>query len=540
MAKKDVIYIDVEDDITAIIDKASKGDADIVALVLPKKTPTLKSSVNMKLLKNSIEKANKKFVLITNESTLLPLAGSAGVHVANNLKSRPTIPKVPEPKPREQVVTDERNEDEALVDASKSVGELDDEAKKSLKPVTKKDGKRKNTSRFKAVGKIKVPDFNKFRLRMIMLIVGLIVGVAGWYIMFRVMPQATIAIQAQTSTISSEITVTLDTAATSVDSEKQIVPAELKEIKKTLTERFTSTGEKDVGKKATGTMTIQNCDSSDPITIPSGTSFTDSNTGFVFVSGAAIEVPGGSFSGGGCSSPGEASVAVTAAEGGDSRNLSPRSYDVSGVGNLISGQGGQMSGGTSEVIKVVTQEDIDLATSTLEKKVDESVRSELTALFDESFIVIDQTFNSSNTKPASNVAVSTEADEGSVSAEFTYTMIGLRESGLAQLLEGDQLSQIDAGALTILDNGVTGARVDINEKISDTQYTLRVAADALVGPEISIDALAEEVAGKRYSEVIEVIKSKPGVRDATVEFSPFWVFSAPSADKTTITIEGSE
>src|SRR3982751_4813190 len=92
---KDVIYIDVDDEITSIIDKVENSPHKVVALVLPKRAASLQSIVNMKLLKRSADTADKNAVLITSEQALMPLAGAAGLHVAKNLQSAPEIPAAP-------------------------------------------------------------------------------------------------------------------------------------------------------------------------------------------------------------------------------------------------------------------------------------------------------------------------------------------------------------------------------------------------------------------------------------------------------------
>ena len=47
---KDVIYIDVEDDITAIVGKVKASKERIIALVPPKRVGVLRSAVNMRLI----------------------------------------------------------------------------------------------------------------------------------------------------------------------------------------------------------------------------------------------------------------------------------------------------------------------------------------------------------------------------------------------------------------------------------------------------------------------------------------------------------
>src|SRR5487761_291507 len=89
---KDVVYIDVDDEITGVIDKVTSSSAKVVALVLPKRATVFQSIVNMKLLKKRADAAKKNIVLISSEPGLMPLAGTAGLYVASTLQSKPEIP----------------------------------------------------------------------------------------------------------------------------------------------------------------------------------------------------------------------------------------------------------------------------------------------------------------------------------------------------------------------------------------------------------------------------------------------------------------
>src|SRR5271167_1728770 len=103
-SQKDTIYIDIDDEITSIIDKVRSAQHRIVALVLPKRATMLQSSVNMKLLKKAAEDGKKRLVLITSEAGLLPLAGSIGLHVAKTLQSKPEIPDAPDSEADEAAI----------------------------------------------------------------------------------------------------------------------------------------------------------------------------------------------------------------------------------------------------------------------------------------------------------------------------------------------------------------------------------------------------------------------------------------------------
>src|SRR5688572_8296729 len=119
---KDTIYIDVDDEITAIIDKVESSKQKIIALVLPKRAATLQSIVNMRLLKRSATNAGKNVVLITSEAALLPLAGAAGLHVAKNLQSVPEVPSSPQVGNSEgSKEDDQKNLDQDLEDQPQKV-----------------------------------------------------------------------------------------------------------------------------------------------------------------------------------------------------------------------------------------------------------------------------------------------------------------------------------------------------------------------------------------------------------------------------------
>ena len=69
--QKDVIYIDVEDDVTSIIGKIKAANSNIVALVPPKRIGAIQSAVNLKLVHRAAERVDKKLVIITNNNALL-------------------------------------------------------------------------------------------------------------------------------------------------------------------------------------------------------------------------------------------------------------------------------------------------------------------------------------------------------------------------------------------------------------------------------------------------------------------------------------
>jgi len=538
MSKKDVIYIDIEDDITAIINKIKLSKAEIVALVPPKRSTVLQSAVNIKLLKRTADKDKKKIVLISSEASLMPLAGGAGLFMADSLQSRPKIPEVEAADVDLSVIEDEVIDDATAVAVGTAVIAASEKSAKA--PVKAKKSSDKNEKLKPLKSNSKIPNFSKFRLRMILIGVGIVALIIAWFLGFRIFPNANVTIEAQTSRIPVDTTFVADVGSqTNID--KGILQAAQQTLSRTVTEEFNATGEKDVGEKAGGSMTVQNCDSSVAISVPSGTKFTDPSTGFVFSSSRAVEVPGGTFSGGGCSVPGEAEVLVTAVDSGDDKNLSPRSYRVGGYGGTVTGFGDQMSGGTTKKIKVVSQADIDEATKRLSERNNDADKQALIAQFSDADFVVTESFNTNIGAASSSPAVNSETSKATLTSQFTFTMLGVKKDDLKKYLEKVEKEQLGESDQSILDTGIDQAAVSISAKVSETNMTIGVKTNGFAGPKLDEAALKEEIKNKRYSEAISIIESKDGVKQANIELSPFWVSHVPGrTGKINIDIEVSD
>ena len=89
---KATIYIDPNDDITDILSDLKKVKNKIVALVPPKKSDVLHSSVNIKLIQKTATELEKVVVLVTNDPVILKLAKASKIPVADSLNSRPILP----------------------------------------------------------------------------------------------------------------------------------------------------------------------------------------------------------------------------------------------------------------------------------------------------------------------------------------------------------------------------------------------------------------------------------------------------------------
>jgi hypothetical protein len=556
---KDTVYIDVDDEITGIIDKVLASKHKIVALVLPKRAAVLQSIVNMKLLKRSAEDANKRVVLITSEANLLPLAGAVGLYAAKTLQSKPAIPAPPDTSQAGEALVDDEEIGEAPeLDENKSVGELAGlgaaaaaGAKASAAPTeetidvdntdpTPDKKKKAKKSKGKGGGLVKVPNFEGFRSKLFLGVLGVILLIVLWVFAFMVLPKAKITVKADTSTVNVNANFTADTSATAVDTDKMVTPAVLKQYPKTDSQTVPATGQKDIGTKASGsvTMTAQKCSGNPfvpPSDIPAGSGV--STNGKTYITQSTTSFHGTSASGSCYNYVSDSSTDIVAQSAGDSYNVSNATFTVAGRSDASAS--GSASGGTTQVVKVVQQSDIDAAKQQILDKNRDPAKSELNKQFQSGDAQpVLETFSNGNPTVTSSANANDQADSVTVTEKITYTMLGVKKDDLKKLIEADVKSQIDTNKQPIQDYGMDKISFQVLSGSTPEKAKLVLQTQVIAGVKLDFDALKKQVAGKKKGDVQQIIGGQTGVTDVQVSYSPFWVSSTPKkTSKITIVLE---
>lgn len=555
-SKKDTIYIDPEDDITGIIDRVNLAKSKIVALVLPKRAQVLHSSVNMRLLKRAAENKGKKLVLISSEPSVVKLAASAQMYVANSLKSKPVMPKSIDNDEIPETVISDNDDENNKIDKSKSIGELagvpvvEPMKQKEEEPieldnvdVSEKD-KKEDKPKEKMNKKLKVPSIDKFRNRIFIGVGGLVILAVLYFVGMVVMPKATVTIKSDTSELETKFEMIAKTDVQTLDVDKKIFPAQLKDLKKQLSEKVTATGKTDKGNKATGKVTFVNCSKDDklsdtPRTVPAGTGISSGDKTFVTQTAVTVEPSG--FTGNTCKSDKPSvEVNVVAAKGGDVYNLSARTYSVNGFSTMSAEDSVGMGGGTSKLVSSISQEDVDNVKANLQKNASEKDKEELAKqIRSTGYFPLIETFLSNYEAPVATPAIGEEATEGTVTVNATYTMLAIKESELVEVVKKSQESNITTATQKIYDNGLSKAKVGQLERKSPNESRLLFTAVASVGPFLDTNQIAEQIKGKSAGDTKSIIGERPGVTNVEVEYSPFWVYRTPTrVNKINIVIDG--
>jgi hypothetical protein len=556
---KDVVYVDVDDEITAIIDKVASSKSKIVALVLPKRATVFQSVVNMKLLKKRADTAGKQAVLITSESNLMPLAGGVGLYVAKTLQSKPEIPAALAAATAAVDSIDEAGQSTGEFDAQASgdqpIGDLAGEPSPLNTDSTPEDtieidntdatptaGSDKDVRAIAAYGasgkaggkkgknkKLKVPNFDKFRLKLVLGALILAALIAGWILANNVLPKANVTIQTDTSNVNSSLTPTLDTNASSANTASQVLPAKVESVQKTYNGQAPASGKKNIGNKATGSVTLnaQACapNLGTPNSIPAGSGLSANGLTFITQSDANFTFSG--FSGGSCADYTSGPVNITAQNGGSQYNLSNATFSVAGTASVTGT--GSSDGGTDNIVTVVQQSDIDTAKQQANQAANKDViKAQLQqTLQNDGEYAITATFSSGNPQITTSAKVGDQVSTVTYTEVVNYTMFGVQKSDLDQLIAASVDQQIDTTKQAIQDDGLANAVITMPDQSSSTKAKIDIQVTSVIGPHLDQNALKKSIEGAKSGEARSIIKGYPGVQDVNVVFSPFWVDTVP-------------
>lgn len=540
---KDVIYIDVDDDVTAIIGKIKKAKENVVALVPPKRAGALQSAVNLRLLERMAKNDNKKLALITSNQALIALAANAGIPVAKNLQSKPEIAEVA------AIIVDDGDD---IIDGSElPVGDHAGsvKVKDGTRPAASGmrsdaaaatdlniDGEKVAASSAaagrvagKKPGRSKIPNFDTFRKKLIFGIGGGVALIALLVWMFVFAPAATVVITASTSPQSVSAGVRLGgTEAT--DFKAGVVSSVSQQEQANETIEFDATGERDLGTSATGRVRFSTSDAATAIngvTIPAGTRLS-TPSGLVFTTDDALAISMSNYN--------DARVSVTAAAGGTTYNGA--SGSLSGAPARISASlTSETSGGTTKIVKVVSAADIERARGELIGKATDEQKKALVKKFTNGEKVIDSSFTVDRGAVTSAPAVDQEAASGKATLTIptTYTVHAVSDAELETFLKASLESKIDTATQKIYDSGISAVTISNFRKDGEAALAT-VNASGEIGPKINEDQIKEQVMGKRYGEVQQSLEAIEGVKEVDTQFSYFWVRTVPG-DANKIKIE---
>jgi ElaB/YqjD/DUF883 family membrane-anchored ribosome-binding protein len=580
-AESHTLYLDLDDEITSVIDRIGEVEGSDVTLVVPKSAVLVQSIVNLKLLKRAAERSKKSLVLVTRDETGQLLAQRAGFKVkatltGNFLAVRRVAQSAPMPtieedgtshfagsdepiesreqaavqvrpgvaaaveaeqqvaRPRRAVQSPQRQKVLPRVSRSQQAARSPDKMRSLVQRVRSPRGTRSSVS---ARSSYKAADTNR-RVGLLPDLPWKKIGIgaaAALFILFMsftfFFAHATVTVTPKSETAAADFELT---AKEQPDAAKHEILGKLIELSRDGKKTVTASGSKETGEKATGSVTINNLFSNKPQAFGVNTRL-QSSSGQVFLLTAQVSVPGATVKSG-KAVPGSVSASVVAEKFGEEYNVGPTGFAFIDLPadqqkQITASSDSGMSGGSKKQITVLTNDDLKKAGDAVKGELEPTLTSEIKSKLESDQELLDGATNTSVTKTASSVKVGDEA--GQVEVTVTVRVQALvnrpedikaaaKEELKKSLPANQQLQDEEEPQVTW-----TKKAVDFEQKKLIVAVHTEKNAAYLIDPA----ALQAQLLGKSEDEAQQYVSGLSEVSSARVHLSPFWRSSLPKSPK---------
>jgi len=353
------------------------------------------------------------------------------------------------------------------------------------------------------------------------------------FLFFR-LPKAEINIWPETENVDLSFTVTVDEEANEVNLTDKVIPGEILEIEKSVSEDFTATGKAAREGKAEGIVTVYNEYSAEPQVLIATTRFI-STEGKLFRTPTKVVVPGGKQEGGKFVA-GQINIKLVADEPGPEYNIGPSTFSIPGFAGtarytkFYAKSSQAMVGGFLSGASLVTEDDLEEAEASLVKKAKETAKASLLADLQSearsAFVFLDSAIQTEATENFTLATVGQETNSFNYQSKAVSKTMIFRKVDFESFVREYILSKVPEGREVWLESlNIDYAPETINLTSGKMVLSLKVTAKVYQG--VDIERLKEVVSGKSLTASKVFLENQAGITKAEVEFWPFWVKRAP-------------
>ncbi len=557
------IYLEPDEEITSVIEKiGAEGDGS-VALVVPKNSSLFQSLVNLKLLAKEAKNLQKEVVIISGNKIGMRLAKQVSVPtyaslgaIANSpqqpVKSivaeepatvdttidgvpvrqyNPNRPVTTETTPVAEDVEDELEppseqeaievEDKVITVTTPSSDESTDEKQPDAEEQPKEADDSSLPPIVTRVGAPRASEPFKFPWKAALIALGLLLILTT--VTFFLLPKATVTVVLPAEPVSDTLLLAVQTETAEGAVKGSVVTSE-----QSSSTTITATGKKDVGSKATGTISITNkyrdgSGAGKDQTFAAGTKATDVSTKKVFTLNNSVTVSRVTFNpNNGQPIYDTKTVKVTAVEPGESYNIPKSSFTLAGaLDNTVIESTEAFSGGLTKQITVLSQQDLDTAVAAAKAELETKARADLAEKAKGLLILPDavwqtvkeQTTDKKVDEEAQSVNLTLKIEFASLAFEKKLVDDQFKTKLSSTLTETQELVFEDGKEPTITTKGITDDK---------TKLTIEVAGSGYKVEKIDKATIARSVKNKSVDSAKNSIVETYKADSVEISISPSW------------------
>lgn len=330
----------------------------------------------------------------------------------------------------------------------------------------------------------------------------ILIALIGLVLLYFFQLKATVILYVSPKSVNETERITLSTALGN-DFTQNIIAA--KDITVILEGSSTTeaTGEKEVGEKAKGTVTLYNSDT-EKKTFKEGSILT-SEKGLKYITDKDVSVASASgdiFTG---IKSGTAQITITADKIGTEYNLPSNSkFSIEDTDSVAAKNDAALSGGSKKKVTVVTEKDVDKLKQELPKSLEEKAKTELRKKLSTSEELLTGFTDIKLSKEELDPEINSETRTVKLAGSVSFTSIAYNKEDLLKFAQESLKAKYTKENLS--DKNIDTKLSGIKDK-SETELTGVAAINAGLLPIIEIAEIKSELKGKSFTEAIEYTKS---------------------------------
>ncbi len=300
------------------------------------------------------------------------------------------------------------------------------------------------------------------------------------------------------------------------DIKNNVIAAEFVTVDEEGISQTAATGEKAIGDKAKGTVTIfsqlsdsQNLAKGTVIKSPGGLSFTlDSTVTINSVGSRSADQP---------VTPSTVNVNVTASDIGKESNLpSGTKFGIAGfsAADLVAKNDNPFSGGTKKEITVVSEDDIAKLLADLPKKLEDKAKNDIGGKLSEDKALLPNFVSENVDKQDFDKKVGDEASEVTLTGAVTYQGVSYNKNDIVDLA----LNLFNSKDITINKDNLNVNFKDVKVKEEEIDANLNI--QALLLPKIDDGTLTRQIAGQSVAKAQNVLSDLSNVSSVNISIFP--------------------
>lgn len=350
------------------------------------------------------------------------------------------------------------------------------------------------------------------------------------------LPKAKVTLSVVSEPFSSAADINISKDATSVDPASSTIPGKIVTEEEELEKPFAPSGTKNIGAKAKGKITVYNYWDDKPHDIVAGSKFSTSG-GVVFVSTSAVTVPAGhaniippsSYE---INPPGTIDVNVEAETVGEQGNIGMSDFTITNLpkiqqSKIYGKSSAPMTGGTNNLVKVVSDKDIADAKTSTENELKDTISNKIKSGLSGNEKLLDSAISASVTSESASAKSGDQVDTFNYKAKIKSDALVFSEDDFKAVLLESARGKLPAEK-DIVSNDSQSVKYEVaSSDVAKGSIKLKGTFAGFIAGKYDVEAMKSAIRFKSINNATAKLTGYPGVLSANISITPSFLRSLP-------------